>query len=200
MHRKLNLRQNLLLLNATLGATLLGAAGASANIVYTVDQIIGGGSVTGTMTTDGATGAILPTDFLSWNLELNGVGASFNLTQANSVVFERGADVNATPSEITFNFSGDDNGLFLVQDGLFQGTHYWCNATQSGACFQGKTVTPIFFSDSSTQNVPASGIQVIMTAGAVPEPSTWALMLLGFAAVSYAGYRRAQARSVAAIG
>jgi hypothetical protein len=27
---------------------------------------------------------------------------------------------------------------------------------------------------------------------AVPEPSTWALMLLGFAGIGYAGYRRAR--------
>ena len=30
------------------------------------------------------------------------------------------------------------------------------------------------------------------TAGAVPEPSTWALMLLGFAGLGFAGYRRAK--------
>jgi PEP-CTERM motif len=27
---------------------------------------------------------------------------------------------------------------------------------------------------------------------AVPEPSTWAMMLIGFAGVGYAGYRRAR--------
>jgi PEP-CTERM motif len=29
--------------------------------------------------------------------------------------------------------------------------------------------------------------------GLVPEPSTWAMMLLGFASLSFAGYRRARA-------
>jgi hypothetical protein len=28
--------------------------------------------------------------------------------------------------------------------------------------------------------------------GAVPEPSTWAMMLIGFAGLGYAGYRRAR--------
>jgi hypothetical protein len=35
-------------------------------------------------------------------------------------------------------------------------------------------------------------------AGAVPEPSTWAMMLIGFAGVGFAGYRSARKRSVAA--
>jgi hypothetical protein len=35
--------------------------------------------------------------------------------------------------------------------------------------------------------------------GAVPEPSTWAMMLLGFAGLGYAGYRTSQkAASIAA--
>jgi hypothetical protein len=32
--------------------------------------------------------------------------------------------------------------------------------------------------------------------GAVPEPSTWAMMLLGFAGLGFAGYRRARKGSV----
>ena len=33
-----------------------------------------------------------------------------------------------------------------------------------------------------------------------PEPSTWAMMLLGFAGLGYAGYRRAPLRRAAAAG
>ena len=110
------------------------------------------------MVTDGVTGAITPSDFLSWNLVLSGPGASFTLTQGNSVVYEQGPDLDATPTDITFNYSGSDNGLFLVQDGLFSGDHFWCNATQVGDCAQGKSVAPINFSDSSTQGVGTIGL------------------------------------------
>jgi hypothetical protein len=33
--------------------------------------------------------------------------------------------------------------------------------------------------------------------GAVPKPSTWAMMLLGFAGLGYAGYRKAKQTAVA---
>ena len=63
-------RTRALVLGAVAGAMLFGAGAASASITYIVDQTIGGGSVTGQMVTDGATGAITPSDFLSWNLAL----------------------------------------------------------------------------------------------------------------------------------
>jgi PEP-CTERM motif-containing protein len=31
-----------------------------------------------------------------------------------------------------------------------------------------------------------------VAAGGVPEPSTWAMMLLGFAGLGFAGYRKAK--------
>jgi uncharacterized membrane protein len=40
--------------------------------------------------------------------------------------------------------------------------------------------------------VVGSGQAVGCSAGAVPEPSTWAMMLLGFAGLGFAGYRRAK--------
>jgi hypothetical protein len=33
--------------------------------------------------------------------------------------------------------------------------------------------------------------------GAVPEPSTWAMLLLGFAGLCYAGYRQAKTSAAA---
>jgi PEP-CTERM motif len=36
-----------------------------------------------------------------------------------------------------------------------------------------------------------------LVSGAVPEPSTWAMMLLGFAGLSFAGYRKAKRAAVA---
>jgi hypothetical protein len=42
---------------------------------------------------------------------------------------------------------------------------------------------------SSTQN--SFEFDNVAVAGGVPEPSTWAMMLLGFAGLGFAGYRKA---------
>ena len=43
---------------------------------------------------------------------------------------------------------------------------------------------------SGLDGVRLEGTQVLP--GLVPEPSTWAMMLLGFAGLGYAGYRKAK--------
>ncbi len=41
--------------------------------------------------------------------------------------------------------------------------------------------------------VGATNLTIDLTSSTVPEPSTWAMMLLGFAGLAYAGFRRAKA-------
>ena len=56
---------------------LLAPANAT---VYNVNQTIGVGSVVGTITTDGATGTINPSDFIAWELELVGLDVTTIIT------------------------------------------------------------------------------------------------------------------------
>jgi hypothetical protein len=49
------------------------------------------------------------------------------------------------------------------------------------------TDPPIYFTDSSGVTDSVRGA---FGPGAVPEPSTWAMLLLGFAGLGLAGYRR----------
>ena len=42
-----------------------------------------------------------------------------------------------------------------------------------------------------------SGGSITAVPSAVPEPSTWAMMLLGFAGLGYAGYRASRRESAA---
>jgi hypothetical protein len=195
------------LLGAVAAAALGGAGVSQAAITYTVDQVIGDGSVTGTITTDGATGLLSASDITAWNLLLTGKGgATFTLVNGPSGVlvgnisqpFNPTAgnnDLTADTQHIYFNYSGTDGGYLGFQTNPFYGgNNYWCNASQGQGfdCAVGKSVVPVLYSDPSSQYQPASGEQIIASvASSAPEPASWAMMLAGFGALG-AALRRAR--------
>lgn len=60
----------------------------------------------------------------------------------------------------------------------------------AGSVFSGASIIPIYASLSGTITGPGGAITGPL---AVPEPSAWAMMLIGFAGIGFAGYRRARA-------
>ncbi|MFI4936080.1 MAG: hypothetical protein ACHP7N_15815 [Caulobacterales bacterium] len=165
-------RQAIRLLSSAAIAALLGAGPCLAgDISYSVDETIGGGSVVGTITTDGNTGALSKADVVSWNLNLNGAGASTTLTSAGgqSVIVLEGNDLTATPTQLLFNFSNTDNGyvLFQANPGVFSGNKYYCLNTTSNVCESGASVVPASAFDKTAQFMSLSGVVVIGTTGPI---------------------------------
>jgi hypothetical protein len=189
------------IISALLGcaAAMLAVAASPANAtVYNVNETIGLGAVIGTITTDGATGTISPSDFTAWGLQLVGLGVTTIITNNDqgAKAWGQGVDITADATHVSFNFSGNDGGFLVFQDGMGSGNTYWCvNSTNSG-CLQSESVVPQNFGDPSAQFAIRSGVQVIASAAA-PEPATWALMILGFAGLGYAGFRQSRTRAVA---
>src|SRR5581483_1130915 len=137
----LNVKSLALALTAFAAASgSLGGAALAAPITYNVNQTIGLGGVTGTIQTDGTIGTLATGNFTAWDLTLNGDGATYHITNADSVVLVVGTSATATATDISFNYSGGSGDFLLFQQGLFSGTHYWCNATTNGTCFQGASV------------------------------------------------------------
>ncbi len=179
-------------------AALAVAVSPADATVYNVNRTIGVGSVVGTITTDGATGTINPMDFTAWDLVLTGDGATTTIasTDGNAAVWGQGVDITADATNVSFNFSGNDGGFLVFQDGQGSGNKYWCVNSTNGGCLQSESVVPQYYMDPTAQFVTLSGNQVIASAAAAaPEPATWAMMLLGFAGLGYAGFRQSRARA-----
>jgi len=178
---------------------LLGAGAASgATITYNVDQTVGLGRVYGTITTNGATGSLSSSDFVSWSLELVGVGASYRITNsdAGAVVWgDTNGDVTATLTDLSFNFSGGAAGYLVFQDGYKSGMHYYCDSDGVTQCLAGESDVPQSYNDGTQQIVAMTGNQVIgVVGGAIPEPPTWVFMLVGFGGLAFAARQAGKAR------
>jgi PEP-CTERM motif len=190
------------IVSALLGgaAAMLAVAASPANAtVYNVNRTIDGGSVIGTITTDGATGTINPSDFIAWDLQLSGPGSTVTISSSDAIhaVYGSGVDITADATQVSFNFSASDSGFLVFQQVMGSGQTYWCVNSNNGTCNDNESVVPQGFLDTSAQFATRSGIQVIASAAA-PEPATWALMLLGFAGLGYAGFRQSRTRAASA--
>lgn len=184
-------------------AALSAAPACAATIVYSVNNSVGSvGQVTGTITTDGATGTISAANILAWNLNVAGNGASTLLTNANSGVFGGGTALSATTSKLSFNFSDPTASFLLFQSSFSSGTQYACEASTpafSTPCYQGLSAVPASYNDPSAQysGQGAGGVLLgtLDIGSAIPEPATWALMLLGFGMTGFAMRKRSNVRT-----
>jgi hypothetical protein len=162
-----------------------------ADTIYTVNIPLGAGGVTGTITTDGATGVLHAGDLVGWNLTINDGSHSTNLLNTNSA-FDTGlhdtvglanVDLTASATNLFFNYSSGDGGFMSFSnangDLCFTG---WSN------CF-GPTAVGTFNinGDNAFDYVAQTGNQVIGTV-ATPEPA--GLLLLGSGLLGLSGTLR----------
>jgi hypothetical protein len=170
--------------------SLFGVSQASANI-YDVNETFGVNSITGTITTNGATGAAFdtPLDITAWSLTLQDGNPldTFTLNQHNSTQYLVGTDLSATASQLSFNFSDSAAGYLFFQDPT-SGVNgpYVCFISGSADCFHAHSIAfdPTTGTDSpSNPYVTLSGTQVIGTVATTPEPSLMVPVLAGFAAL-----------------
>jgi hypothetical protein len=171
----------------------------AAVITYEVSRTIGAGSVTGFIETDGTIGVLNTSNILDWNLKLNNGTNTFDLlgplSGSNSAEQVVGADLSATATQLLFDFSGGDGYMILQAPTLFSGFNFWC--AQGGTSIQcsneppGGTEIVNVFPAAANQFTDLSGTIALGTTG-VPEPASWALLILGFAGVGFAGYRRSK--------
>ncbi len=183
-------------------------AKANTNITYTLNDTVGFGAVTGTITTNGTLGTLATADIIDWNLMLtNGFGTTLDLTGPSAITPIEGVQVlglglTATSTNLSYDFNG--TGYFLIQEnGLGNGGTYFCEAGFSQAtCFAGgESDFPGFAFSLNQQFQSRSGdISIGTSAGiasTVPEPSSVFLLsapVLGLGLLARKRFGRQQHR------
>jgi hypothetical protein len=167
-------------------ASMATAAKADTFLTYTVDASYnnGGGTITGTFTVDATVAATAlggTKDLTAINLVQTGSGGinTFNFT--NTSVASDAIDQPPSFYNLTINDGGNDLNLgFDLNGGALATTGFGHSTVETE--FSG---APIFVVSGTITE--GTGITA-----AVPEPSTWAMMILGFCGLGFIAYRRKQ--------
>jgi len=163
---------------------LLGTALASAGSVFTIDNAVGAGSVSGTIQTDGTIGTLSAADILDWNLLLNNGSSTFTLlgplSGNNSQLDAFGSDLSATATQLLFDFTDlSTSGFYLFQNPTIgSGMNYFCMETYTGCTGAPAGESLLISAGGGSQYTALSGTVVIGTL-AIPEPTTLGLVGLG---------------------
>lgn len=164
--------------------------------IYLKEQ---GGSVFGYLKASGP-GTPLPFANLYFDLDrANGNGSDLGFEVFNDRAFVPGVAGYSAALGLQFAMSGDGTGLeFRLPDTLFTGPIAGLNYypgqvfTAPGGDLVLRLSQSFGYSVAGGATYGDDRLGVVQLAGAVPEPSTWAMMILGFAGVGFMAYRRKQ--------
>jgi hypothetical protein len=107
-----------------------------------------------------------------------------------------GSGGESFPSSGSGDLVGIENGVFghalFVPTGYVSDSPLSDTSTYDNQTFSGLGVTPGTYKWTWGSGADADSFTLQIGPAAVPEPSTWAMMLLGFVGLGYAGYRAGQ--------
>ena len=130
-----------------------------------------------------------------------GVGSNFPLDQTLSTVAGQSYDISywvnfltGPPNAVTVSFGGV---LLTAVENVTAGAG-WIQYTVIGTATSNSTVLEFGLRQDSTFS-GLDDVSVTSLTAAVPEPSTWAMMVLGFASLGFMTYRRRQSGSATSV-
>jgi hypothetical protein len=177
---------------------------ASANITYDLSL---GSTAVGTITTDGHTGVLQTADIKDFTITLTsathtttltGPLSGGNFSQFGTDSANNSLAFTATALGLFFDFSATVGTPYLI----FQSASgFLCLNGAPGNCSGNPHSVAVDVGNEINPLIQESGVvefATVAVAGAVPEPSTWAMMILGFAGMGFMAYRKRKGAMLAA--
>jgi hypothetical protein len=163
---------------------------------YTLNQAIGAGGVTGTISTDGQLGSLVTADITDWNITINDGTSTFNLlgplsVGANSQI-ELWGGLTATLTDLEFDFSQSADGL-LIQNPYIGSAENWFALDNTAGWVAGHPGSEsIRVGFGVEQATPFQGVtSIAQTTGAQEVPDIGStVMMLSSALAGLLGFSR----------
>lgn len=168
---------------------------AQATIIYEVNRVIGNGTVTGFIETDGTLGSISELQFIDWSLDMTSPDINGGVTSTSStgdIIFNTGAMITATATDLLFDY--DFNSVFGFYTSV---SAWWCLAGGAGGdngCYQspGELMGYSDTTGNDAEYASRSGVQSFASVTtSVPEPGSLALIGIGLLGLGWAQRRTA---------
>lgn len=171
-------------------AALMAGSSAQA-LTYVGSSAVGNSSATYTIVTDGTLGALTAANFVSWSGTVTSASQTQSFTNGNFFNI-LGGTTTATATQLLFDSSNVGFLAFGNSDGNIFTALCWSGlgASCAGEAGPSKVVAADYADDWELGSVSGT-VLVAGVAGAIPEPSTWALMILGFGMAGATMRRRA---------
>jgi hypothetical protein len=182
----------------TYAALAVAASFVSLPAMAVTGQSIGGGNCSGDLTITGASSLISCYGRFDGNLLNNMSGSNTDANFALDQLGYGGADIKYNQISTDWKVSaGSDAGSVVSFTNTLNGTSYiGIHFGNGGPAGIGNTtsfykINAVNLTSFTLNPAGGSGATVfVTTTAAVPEPGTWALMILGFGVVGYAMRRR----------
>jgi PEP-CTERM motif len=174
-------------------ALALASAAPAAATVYNVNDVAGLTTITGTITTDGTLGVLDASNILAWNLTITYGTETAVLTGPPSITILDN-ELSATASQLLFAFGDPGPGYVEISNGSY--SIVWAATRLNGDSISTYGLAPPYPSSingmpNTSGNFSFQGGSTLPIASVVPEPSTSALMLVGFGGLGLSARLRA---------